>query len=94
MVRIEAQIKLTTKKRRDEMSKKELEIGTKVVLRGQKITGTFRQFLGENEEDMVILLTKPQKDGAQTIICPTSEVEVLKANKKKANSKKKTAAKK
>ena len=76
------------------MSKKELEIGTKVVLRGQKITGTFRQFLGENEEDMVILLTKPQKDGAQTIICPTSEVEVLKANKKKANSKKKTAAKK
>jgi len=76
------------------MSKKELEIGTKVVLRGQKITGTFRQFLGENEEDMVILLTKPQKDGAQTIICPTSEVEVLKAKKKKANSKKKTAAKK
>lgn len=73
-----------------------MEVGTKVVLRGQKITGTFRQFLGENEEDMVILLTKPQKDGAQTIICPTSEVEVLKAkkestekSKKKNNSKKK-----
>ena len=66
--------------------------GTKVVLRGQKITGTFRQYLGENEEDMVILLTKPQKDGAQTIICPTSEVEVLKGKKKAAA--KKTAAKK
>lgn len=62
---------------------KQLEVGTKVVLRGQKITGTFRQYLGVDEEDMVILLTKPQKDGAQTIICPTSEVEVLKAKKKK-----------
>lgn len=72
---------------------KQMEVGTKVVLRGQKITGTFRQFLGENEEDMVILLTKPQKDGAQTIICPTSEVEVLKTKKKNADSKEKAAKK-
>jgi len=60
---------------------KQMEVGTKVVLKGPKITGTFRQYLGEEEEDMVILLTKPQKDGAQTIICPTSEVEVLKFKK-------------
>ena len=63
---------------------------TKVVLKGQKIAGTFRQYLGENEEDMVILLNKPQKDGAQTIIAPCSEVEVLKAKK----TKEKKAAKK
>ena len=76
------------------MKVKDLKEGTKVVLRGQKITGTFRQFLGENEEDMVILLTKPQKDGAQTIICPTSEVEVLREKKKATAEKKATANKK
>lgn len=77
------------------MAKKEvIEVGTKVVLRGQKITGTFRQFLGVNEEDMVILLTKPQKDGAQTIICPTSEVEVLKDKKGKSNGEKEKKSKK
>ncbi len=70
------------------MAKKKADIGDKVVLRGQKITGTCRQYLGEDEEDMVILLTKPQKDGAQTIISPTSEVEVLKAKKKSNDSKK------
>ena len=69
------------------MSKKKAEVGEKVVLRGQKITGTCRQYLGENEEEMVILLTKPQKDGAQTIISPTSEVEVLKAKKKPVDEK-------
>ncbi len=67
------------------MTRKKAEVGDKVVLRGQKITGTCRQYLGENEEEMVILLTKPQKDGAQTIISPTSEVEVLKGKQKKAD---------
>ncbi len=79
-----------------------MKVGAKVVLRGQKITGTFRQFLGENDEDMVILLTKPQQDGAQTIISPTSEVEVLngkvksepKEDKEPKETKKKSSKKK
>jgi len=59
-----------------------MEVGSKVVLLGQKMTGTFRQYLGMHDEEMVILLTKPQADGAQTIVVPTSEVEVLEEKKK------------
>lgn len=69
-----------------------MEVGAKVVLLGQKITGTFRQYLGMHDEEMVILLTKPQKDGAQTIIVPTSEVEVLE-EKRKPRSRKKASKK-
>lgn len=73
--------------------------GTKVVYLGddgKKIAGTFRQHLGENDEETVILLGAPQSDGAMTIICPSDKVEAIgvigvKTTAKKANKKKATA---
>lgn len=57
-----------------------MDVGIKVVYLGddgKKIAGTFRQFAGENEEEMVILLGAPQADGAKTIIVPSDKVEVI-----------------
>ena len=67
------------------------EEGDKVVYigdDGNKIAGTMRQYLGESEEQTVILLATPQSDGARTIIVSTDKVEVVAGAKKKSAAKK------
>ena len=71
-----------------------MKTGAKVVFlgdKGEKIAGTFRQHLGRNEEQTVILLGAPQADGAMTIIVPSDKVEEIVV--KKSAAKKKKAAK-
>lgn len=65
-------------------------VGSKVIYMGddgKKIAGTCRQFLGENEEEMVILLGAPQADGARTIVVATDKVESVGGKKKAAKKK-------